>query len=287
MSKEDKKDILSHISEISSDLLPQQEKLSRKQKLLKLLLTTDLKNPRLRPVLRPIKKNLAKNFSFSNYSFQSDDINDLFRVYLNEGKDIYVWSKQKKYLPSLKVNVWNPHATSAAPTKIIPLHHYRALLNTIIHQVASHIHEIQPLVKEAKKQASLAHPERAEPVFTKLDAEDESKIISQITTEYFDTLMKAKFKNAEVKYDQDRFDDQCKNISDPFDQGNYQELMLFALRGLHYFKKRDAVYSAFSRAQLASYLSFDLPGESPYMISLQDFLELFEQLDFKKHLFAL
>jgi len=105
MSKEDKKDILSHISEISSDLLPQQEKLSRKQKLLKLLLTTDLKNPRLRPVLRPIKKNLAKNFSFSNYSFQSDDINDLFRVYLNEGKDIYVWSKQKKYLPSLKVNV--------------------------------------------------------------------------------------------------------------------------------------------------------------------------------------
>ncbi|MFA7717588.1 MAG: hypothetical protein WC875_02645 [Candidatus Absconditabacterales bacterium] len=270
-------------------------KLSRKEKfiklifskpsLLKILLTTETskESKHLRPSLRPIKRKLAENFSLSDKSFQGDDLNELLWIYLNEGTDITIKDEQKKHLPEYKAKI-----TLAPPSefKEMPLHHYIALLNSIIKTLFLFFEcDIKPLIEKAKKLALQDNPRQEGDVYTVGERELQYAYVHGSAKQHFDGLMEEK-----LEYDQDRFDKQCAQISGTFAQNSYKELMVFALLGFHYFDKKNDVYAAFTPECLESQISFDLPDypeESSYTLSVKEFLQIMEQLNFKKNLFDL
>jgi hypothetical protein len=160
-------------------------------------------------------------------------------------------------------------------------------LDHIILNIYPYAHDIKPLVKQARKNALDDHPEHKEEIFSSRESELESSHLRKSAKQHLDELLKEKFADAYVKYDQDWFMQQCKEMSSNT-LNDYQELMMFAVLGFHYFKKKDAVYNAFTPEQLESQIPFDLPDyplDDPYLISLKDLLGILEQLNFKTHLF--
>lgn len=268
---------LEHSSD--SGVSAEKDKLSRKQKLMKLFLTSDLKNTKLWKPLQSVKESMIKNFH--DWGFDSSDVDKLFRIYFNEHKDVFIPKHLKGRITHFKVFVSQmPNNTKLA------LHEYLYVLRNIRKQINDFMIAIEPLKKTAHDYADLEMKETLEDdIYTDFDRDATQQQHRALAKAKFSDLMQA---SSDVSYDRDRFQQEMSILPDTRRLNNYKDITVFALLGFHYFDKKNLVYSIFSDQQLEEELVFDLPKYQPDKVSLtlEEYLHLIEKIDFKNKVFS-
>ncbi len=263
-------------SEISQEPSADQIKLTMKQRLSRLLMSTERKDKSLIPELITIKNAMHENFCHTG-SWQSSYINDIFRLYMHKNQDITISKPQLALFSQYAVNI--PDVPSTDPIKITQyiktLRFVRAWLQPLIGTIRS-------LVTDAKHYWSEQMKTEGTAIYnTSYDMEDDKQKEHKIAKEYLKKSMSSQ------KYNHDWFLQEQAIIAGTPDANNYQDLMAFALLWFHYFGKKSEVYDSFLPQQLeTTKVSFTLPGFHPTNVTLWTFLKIIEHLDFKKHLFA-
>jgi hypothetical protein len=72
----------------------------------------------------------------------------------------------------------------------------------------------------------------------------------------------------------------CKSIWKSREQNNYKDLILFSVVGIHCLDKKNEVYNAFTTKQLSNTFIFQ-----NVKFTLEEFLLIIDQLNFKKYFF--
>ncbi len=280
MGKQDKEhidDFWSWDEIFSSDL--KQDKLSRKQKIMKLLLTTELKNKHLWKPLREAKTDLIRNFK--NGSFESQDVNVLFWIYFHEDKDVFVATHLKKYLWKYTVNI-----DGISQDNPITLHHYLELLKSIRHELAPLVASLKPLVDTSVAHAhKVVKEEFSEEVFSDYQVQTEAEILR---TTIKNTLLSSIKKELSIcQCTLERYQQEKNSIGDKFVSGDIFAVIKFAVLGGNLFEHMNDVFHAFSSEQLDQYIDFSSVYHIPISLSLRDFLTIIDQLNFKKNFFKI
>jgi len=247
-------------------------KLSAKQKLAKLFMTSDVKNRKLRKPLRAAKSELITNFHDGGVDV--DKVNTLFWVYFHDHKDVFIPRYLKWFSTNCVVFVdrmWEETSFS--------LYTYLRLLKHIRVEIEPFTKQIQQLLAIAKEHARKETD----------DQEEEMEQYSLFTKQKFSNLLTSTF-DQDGLYTEEWFMQTFESIWATWDTPWYKELILFAILGMHYFDKKHMVYKAFDTRSLASSLMFSVGSQKKpesITITLEEFLALIDQLNFKKHFFAL
>jgi len=256
------------------------QKLTRKQKLMKLFLTTELKNKHLWKPLRDAKDSLIRNFQ--NWSFKTSDINQIFWIYFNEDKNIHITSHLKKYLPKYTVEMdWSSKDFN------ITFQQYLLFLEYIKIQTDPFVQQIKPLVGEATKYAhTLIAKDSSDGMFSEYQMQDENKFFCEKTKEKLSSLMELKFTDKHL-YTKDWFNRERKNINQKLLQHDYSSVCIFALLWCHLFDSKHEVFNAFPPEILNKQVDFVSSSNENNSITLKDFLTIISHLNFKEKLFWL
>lgn len=255
-------------------------KLSIKQQLTKLFLTSDIKNKKLWKPLRTSKTELIKNFH--DGWFDVSYVNTLFRVYFHDHKDIYM----PRYLKWLIHKQWVFIDRLDDP---VPLDMYFYVLKKIRVELEPFTKSIQKLLAVSKVY-DISDTDKQESDETILS--DQENTIEQ--HHMFDKQQLSNVLTSEVSADDvcspEWFSSLCTSIGTSRQENSYKDLIVFAVLGMHYFDKKHLVYSAFTPEQLAiplflSWWSKKNPVE--IVFTLEEFLAIIDQLNFKKHFFDL
>lgn len=241
---------------------------------MKILLVSDVKNPKLWQKIRPAKKAIFNNFH--DWWFDVDKINTYFWIYFNENKNIFIPPNLKIFL-SKKLfieDIGNENAPFILKKYVIILNYIRTMMEDFIAKIL-------PLVQLTKNHAKSEID--TDITYSDFSLEQEAADIDTLTKETFDSLYKETFAGDKDSYDIDWFHNISTTISDEWQQNKYKDLIMFAVLGIHYFNQKKIVYDAFSEQQLQELLTF--PGWDT--LTLSDFLAIIQQLDFKKHFFDL
>lgn len=254
----------------------EQMKLTVKQRLWRLLMITERKDKSLVPQLVKIKDAMYENFC-RTWTRESSYINKIFRLYADKDQDIKILKPQLKLFSQYPVTI-----PGVSMDQWLKVTQYIKTLKFIREWLSPIFNNIQSLTSEAKnfaaKKVSL---ENADMFHTHYDLEDEKQTEHGLAKQHLEESLVSQ------QCDLDRFLQESTLISTCFEDNNYQDLLSFALLWFHYFERKNDVYDAFTSEQLTTkYISFTLPGYHPTTLSLWTFLKIIEQLDFKKHLFA-
>ncbi len=262
--------------------LSQEQKLSRKQRLMKLFLTTELKNKHLWKPLGEAKSSLIRNFR--HWTFKSSDINKFFWIYFNEGKKIYIAKHLKKYLPKYKVDMWWDFNDMD-----ITLQQYLLLLKHIKIAVDPFVEKVQPIIAQAEAYAlAEMKNEFPEDSFTEYQWHDEKEFYRNAIKKRLLELMPAVFDHQNI-YTADRFEQEKDHVYDKLIQGDTSAVIVFALLWFYLFGNKHEVYNTFSAQELDTKIQFISSSDSSfvYPIALRDLLTLILQLDFKSKFFKM
>lgn len=268
-------------SENSDDASPEQMKFTIKQRLWRLLMTTEIKDKSLVPNLIEIKNNMYENFC-RTWVWESSYINKIFWLYANKDQDIKIVKPQLKLFSQYPLNV-----PDVSDKEAIRVTQYIKTLRFIREWLQSTMQGIRPLVADAKQYAEKqVRKENVDTFHTNFDMEDEKQNEHTLAKQHLQTSMLSQKYDIDG-HDYDWFRQEQTIISDTFAANNYQDLMIFALLWFHYFNKKSEVYDAFLPEQLETQkITFTLPDFHPTTLSLWAFLKIIEHLDFKRHLFS-
>jgi|GEM_PF-1536734 len=185
-------------------------------------------------------------------------MNRIFWLYADKDKDIAI-TKAQLLIPKYLINI-----PEIPEEETIKLTQYIKILRFIRNSLNPIMHQIKSLVSNAKKHAEIRiRLESTDEVYSTYDSENE-KLAER-------TIAKDRLKESleEIGYDRNRFTGEKAVISDSFEENNYQNLMVFALFGFHYFNKKHEVYDAFMPEQHKDIVvSLDIPGFRKTNISL-------------------
>lgn len=269
-------------SENADDTSPEQMKFTIKQRLWRLLMTTEIKDKSLVPNLIEIKNNMYENFC-RTWVWESSYIDKIFWLYADKDQDIKIVKPQLKLFSQYPLNV-----PDVSDKEAIRVTQYIKTLRFIREWLQSTIQGIRPLVADAKQYAEQqVRKENVGTFHTNFDMEDEKQNEHVFAKQHLQTSMLSKKYDLDGQYDYDWFLQEQNSISDTHDANNYHDIMVFALLWFHYFNKKSEVYDAFLPEHLETKkITFTLPDFHPTTLSLWAFLKIIEHLDFKKHLFA-
>ncbi|MFA6256374.1 MAG: hypothetical protein WC606_04285 [Candidatus Absconditabacterales bacterium] len=292
MSRKDKKSENNIISKgLLGDggLLSEEEKLSNKQKLMKLFLTSELKfkNKKLWKPLSSAKENIIKNFH--DGGCDSIDIDKLFWIYFDKDKDkdVFIPDHIKSRLPQYKVFI------NAMPNdRMLFVHEYFSILKHIRTGIEPFVTQVRPLLQLTKTYTrNELHKDGSDEMYSGFENEEHEEKYHKLAKERFAGLLLVQndVEHNQQKYDRDRFQQELSVISDTWQENDHKKLIVFAVLGIHYFDKKNLVFDAFTSAQLKMGISFALPGYMPdaTSLTLEEFLIIIQQLNFKKYFFAL
>lgn len=254
----------------------EQKKLSMKRQLMKLFLTSDIKNAKLWKPLRLSKTELIRNLH--DGWFDVAKVNSLFWIYFHDHKDIHT-PRHLKWLISKQ------HVFVDRVDHPFSLDEYLFILKKIRVALEPFTKSIQKLLDLSKAVApkntdnlAVSSKQKADedyhPMFTK------QQLVNEASSEL----------HADEICTDTWFSSLCTTIWTTREQNNYQDLILFAVLGMHYFDKKQLVYSAFSQEDVENatlHFEASTRHEASIDLSLWEFLAIVDQLNFKKHFFDL
>lgn len=270
-----------NLFENSDDSSSDQITFTIKQRLWRLLMTTEIKDKKLVPQLIEIKNAMYENFC-RTWIRKSSYINDIFRLYADKDQDIKFFKPQLKIFSQYPINI-----PDVSATQWLKVSQYIKTLRFVREWLQSTIQGIRPFVTDAKQYAEKQmRKENVDTFHTNFDMEDDKQKEHALAKQHLQTSMLSQKYDIDG-HDYDWFRQEQSIISDAPNANNYQDVMIFALLWFHYFNKKAEVYDAFLPEQLETQkITFTLPDFHPTTLSLWTFLKIIEHLDFKKHLFG-
>lgn len=254
------------------------KKLSINQHLMKIFLTSDIKNKKLWKPLSSVKSELIRNFH--DGWFDANKVNALFWVYFNDNRDIFVPRHLQSFVAKQEVFVDGVDCS-------LVLDEYFSILQKIRVTLEPFTQNIQQFLTLAKDYAhDVVHRQGIDDMYSSFDQEEVSEQYLTIAKKKFLSLL-ASEKNADDIFTDAWFTSLCDTIWNTREKDAYKDLIYFAVLGMHYFNKKNLVYRALSQENLInSPVSFvATKGDELIEITVWDFLAIVEQLNFKKNFF--
>lgn len=268
--------------ENSDESSSENTKRSIKNRLWRLLMITDIKDKKLKPKLKEIKDEMYATFC-RTWVREAEYVDRMFRIYANIDQDIRIFKPQFALFSQYPI-----HVKDVPTEESLKITQYMKTLRFIrngLNWFMQHIKYMSSLAKDHAKW--IIQSESTDEMFnTDYERETEAEKFRALAKKHLKHSMETVLPWSQQKYDWDWFVQEKNIIADTFEDNNYQDLMKFAMLWFHYFDKKSDVYDAFMPEQLSMMIHFTVPGFRPTAISLREFLNVIEHLNFKKHLFS-
>ncbi len=245
-----------------------EKKLSIKQQFMKLFITSDLKNKKLWRPLRKAKIELIKNLHDGWCDVEK--VNSLFWIYFHDHKDVHIPHHLKPLISKQRVFVDRVDASFSLEEYLFVLKKIRLAL--------------EPFTKSIQKMLVLSQTAQND-----LDVEQTQEKHHMFNKQQFSNILSSSLDADEI-FHADEFTIMSESIWKTREQDEYKNLILFTVLGIHYFDKKQFVYSILSQENFKKSLihfQWSTKKNQSTELILQDFLAIIDQLNFKKHFFDL